>query len=63
MCRDSFSRKNATILVGAVTASFNWQLPEGEEIDLSEKFGIVLKKRTPLVAIPTKRLSTSDLYL
>ncbi|GFZ01920.1 cytochrome P450, family 706, subfamily A, polypeptide 5 [Actinidia rufa] len=35
--------------------SFNWSLPEGEEVDLSETFGIVMKKKTPLVAIPTQR--------
>lgn len=50
-------------LLASLLHSFNWQLPEGEDLDLSEKFGIVLKKRTPLVAIPTKRLSSSDLYL
>ncbi|KAK2979682.1 hypothetical protein RJ640_027262 [Escallonia rubra] len=42
--------------------SFNWELPEGEKLDLSEKFGIVLKKRIPLVAIPTPRLSDPTLY-
>ena len=42
--------------------SFDWHLPEGEELDLSEKFGIVVKKRTPLIAIPTQRLSSSKLY-
>ncbi|KAL8552613.1 hypothetical protein ACS0TY_001340 [Phlomoides rotata] len=43
--------------------SFDWSLPPGETLDLSEKFsGIVLKKKTPLVAIPTPRLSKSSLY-
>nr|UXM19719.1 flavonoid 3'-monooxygenase 1 [Hydrangea macrophylla] len=42
--------------------SFEWKLAEGEELDLSEKFGIVLKKKLPLVAIPTPRLSNSALY-
>ncbi|KAG2600072.1 hypothetical protein PVAP13_5KG499007 [Panicum virgatum] len=41
---------------------FDWKLPEGTQIDLSEKFGIVMKKATPLVAIPTPRLSKPDLY-
>ncbi|XAR70414.1 hypothetical protein NMG60_11027259 [Bertholletia excelsa] len=42
--------------------SFDWKLPEGEKLDLSEKFGIVLKKKIPLVAIPTPRLSNPALY-
>uniref|UniRef100_A0A5B7BIH9 Putative geraniol 8-hydroxylase-like n=1 Tax=Davidia involucrata TaxID=16924 RepID=A0A5B7BIH9_DAVIN len=42
--------------------SFDWKLPRGEKLDLSEKFGIVLKKKIPLVAIPTPRLSDPALY-
>lgn len=42
--------------------SFDWSLPLGEKLDLSEKFGIVLKKKVPLLAIPTPRLSDSTLY-
>lgn len=42
--------------------SFDWSLPAGETLDLSEKFGIVLKKKTPLVAIPTPRLSNPSQY-
>ncbi|KAH7668543.1 Cytochrome P450 E-class group I protein, partial [Dioscorea alata] len=37
--------------------SFDWNLPEGTKLDLSERFGIVLKKATPLVAVPTPKLS------
>ncbi|KAL6181955.1 hypothetical protein ACLB2K_048602 [Fragaria x ananassa] len=42
--------------------SFNWKVPQGEKLDLSEKFGIVLKKKISLVAIPTPRLSDPALY-
>lgn len=42
--------------------SFDWKLPQGDKLDLSEKFGIVLKKKIPLVAIPTPRLSDPALY-
>ncbi|CAK9173160.1 unnamed protein product [Ilex paraguariensis] len=41
---------------------FQWKLPEGEELELSERFGIVIKKKTPLIAIPTPILSNMDLY-
>ncbi|CAO1947830.1 unnamed protein product [Urochloa humidicola] len=42
--------------------AFDWKLPQGTQLDLSEKFGIVMKKATPLVAIPTPRLSKPELY-
>lgn len=35
---------------------FDWELPEGKEPDLSEKFGIVMKLKNPLVVIPAPRL-------
>jgi len=41
---------------------FDWTIPQGENLDVSEKFGIVLKKKTPLVVIPTPRLSNPKLY-
>ncbi|XP_015896565.2 flavonoid 3'-monooxygenase CYP75B137 [Ziziphus jujuba] len=43
--------------------SFDWVVPRGEKLDLSEKFGIVLKKKTPLIAVPTPRLSDPALYI
>ncbi|XP_010433602.1 PREDICTED: flavonoid 3'-monooxygenase-like [Camelina sativa] len=43
--------------------SFDWKIPEGQVLDLKEKFGIVLKLKTPLVALPIPRLSDSNLYL
>ncbi|KAL7165172.1 hypothetical protein ACSBR2_040949 [Camellia fascicularis] len=48
--------------LASILHSFDWKLPEGENLDLSEKFGIVLKKRVPLMAIPTLRLSNPTLY-
>ncbi|KAM1034494.1 hypothetical protein EV2_038998 [Malus domestica] len=45
-----------------VMHSFNWKFPEGEKLDLFEKFRIVLKKKLPLVAIPTPRLSDPAFY-
>ncbi|EOA21973.1 hypothetical protein CARUB_v10002478mg [Capsella rubella] len=43
--------------------SFDWKIPEGHVLDLEEKFGIVLKLKTPLVALPVPRLSNLNLYL
>lgn len=45
--------------LASLVHSFDWKVPDGEKIDLAEKFGIVLKKRTPLFAIPTPRLDAS----
>ena len=42
--------------------SFDWNLPQGEMLDITEKFGIVLKKKIPLVAVPTPRLSDPSMY-
>lgn len=49
-------------LLASILHAFDWKLPEGEKVDLSEKFGIVMKKKIPLVVIPTPRLSDPSLY-
>ncbi|XP_051137113.1 flavonoid 3'-monooxygenase CYP75B137-like [Andrographis paniculata] len=48
--------------LASLVHSFDWSVPSGQSLDLSEKFGIVLKKKTPLVAVPTPRLPNSSLY-
>ncbi|CAN0908613.1 Carnosic acid synthase [Linum grandiflorum] len=42
--------------------SFEWKLPEGSELELSDKFGIVIKKMNPLILVPTPRLLNLELY-
>lgn len=43
--------------------SFDWRSPHGiVSHDLSDKFGIVVKKLEPLVAIPSTRLTNLNLY-
>ncbi|CAL9029442.1 unnamed protein product [Prunus brigantina] len=49
-------------LLAMLLHSFDWRLPQGEELDISEKFGLAMKKEVPLVAIPTPRLSDPALY-
>ncbi|KAL2321643.1 hypothetical protein Fmac_026022 [Flemingia macrophylla] len=41
---------------------FDWTIPQNEKLEVSEKFGIVLKMKTPLLAIPTPRISIPDFY-
>ncbi|ESR59259.1 hypothetical protein CICLE_v10017469mg [Citrus x clementina] len=49
-------------VLASVLHSFDWKLPAGTKLDLPEKFGILIKKKEPLVAIPTPRLPNSELY-
>nr|XP_043611739.1 carnosic acid synthase-like [Erigeron canadensis] len=50
------------LILASLLHSFDWSLPTGEEHDLSEKFGITLRKRKPLMAIPSQRLPDVSLY-
>ncbi|KAK8520860.1 hypothetical protein V6N12_004786 [Hibiscus sabdariffa] len=49
-------------LIATLLHSFDWKVPHGNKLDISEKFGIVLKLKSPLIAIPTPRLSDPTLY-
>lgn len=48
--------------LASLVHSFDWKLTAGEKLDVFEKFGIVLKKKVPLIAIPTPRLCDPALY-
>ncbi|KAF8380452.1 hypothetical protein HHK36_027939 [Tetracentron sinense] len=39
-----------------------WKLPKDTQLDLTEKFGVVLNKKIPLVVIPTPGLSNLEVY-
>ncbi|GJW87824.1 cytochrome P450 76C1-like protein [Tanacetum coccineum] len=56
------AEKMQMFILASLLHSFDWSLPKGEEHDLSERFGITLKKRKPLIAIPSIRLSDASLY-
>ncbi|KAL0329621.1 UNVERIFIED_CONTAM: Flavonoid 3'-monooxygenase [Sesamum radiatum] len=49
-------------VLASLLHSFEWQLPEGEKLDMSDKLMTALRKKIPLRAIPTPRLSNSYLY-
>ncbi|XP_077245121.1 labd-13Z-ene-9,15,16-triol synthase, chloroplastic-like [Tasmannia lanceolata] len=51
------------LILASLLHSFDWRLPEGTKLEVSDKFGLVLKKAIPLIAIPTPRLSKPELYL
>ncbi|XP_024995390.1 flavonoid 3',5'-hydroxylase-like [Cynara cardunculus var. scolymus] len=54
--------KMLVYLLASLLHSFNWTLPNEEELELSDKFGIVLKRK-PLVALPSQRLPDKNLYM
>nr|GMD99786.1 angelicin synthase-like [Ipomoea batatas] len=56
------AEKMLIYILGSLLHSFDWHLPEGEKMDLSDGFGLVIKKNTPLVAVPALMLSNSELY-
>jgi len=50
-------------VLASLLHAFEWSLPDGvEEVDFSERFGIVVKRSKPLLAIPRPRLSSLELY-
>ncbi|KAL9167268.1 hypothetical protein ABFS82_05G084300 [Erythranthe guttata] len=46
------AEKMVMYLLETLVHTYEWGLPEGQKIDLSEKFGIVMRKETPLIAVP-----------
>ncbi|KAG8369363.1 hypothetical protein BUALT_Bualt14G0003500 [Buddleja alternifolia] len=48
-------------ILASLLHSFDWQLPEGENLDMSDKLSTTLTRSTPLYAIPVPRLSDSNL--
>ncbi|KAL0285462.1 UNVERIFIED_CONTAM: cytochrome [Sesamum angustifolium] len=49
-------------VLASLLHSFEWKLPDGETVDMSDKFGLVLRKSKRLLAIPSPRLSEPNLY-
>lgn len=59
----SLADRMGKYMIASFLHMFEWRLPEGANLDLSDKFGIVVKLKEPVVAIPTPRFSNSNLYL
>ncbi|XP_024992447.1 geraniol 8-hydroxylase-like [Cynara cardunculus var. scolymus] len=57
------AEKMGMYILASFLHSFDWSLPKGEEHDFSDTFSIALKKRKPLVAIPSQRLRDVSLYV
>ncbi|XP_012829095.1 PREDICTED: flavonoid 3'-monooxygenase-like [Erythranthe guttata] len=44
-------------LLATLLHSFDWEIPNGETLDMSEALGTALRKATPLVGIPNPRFT------
>ncbi|GLT45182.1 hypothetical protein SLA2020_190340 [Shorea laevis] len=56
------AEKMTNYVLATLLHSFEWKKPEEVELDVFEKFGIVLKKATPLIAVPVVRLPALEQY-
>ena len=52
------AEKMILYVVSTLLHSFEWNLPQGTTLDLSEKFGLVSKMQQPLIAIPIAKYSS-----
>ncbi|KAL4334991.1 hypothetical protein GQ457_07G009880 [Hibiscus cannabinus] len=57
------AEKMLYLIFASLLHSFEWKLPQETELDMSGKFGIVMKKMKPLFLIPTPRLTNLELYI
>ncbi|KAL0326522.1 UNVERIFIED_CONTAM: Flavonoid 3'-monooxygenase [Sesamum angustifolium] len=44
-------------------STLSQKLPKGEKVDIEDRFEFVLRKKNPLVAIPSPRLPSTNLYV
>lgn len=54
------AEKMLLYILASLLHSFDWQPTETKEADFSEKFGVVMRKSKPLLAIPTNRSSSGN---
>ncbi|KAJ6714607.1 P450 putative-RELATED [Salix viminalis] len=56
------AEKMLMLLQASLLHSFEWKLPAGGVLELSDRYGIVIKKMEPLIVIPSPRLCNLELY-
>ncbi|KAI3828862.1 hypothetical protein L1987_02972 [Smallanthus sonchifolius] len=57
------AEKMLVYILASLLHSFEWRLPKDEEFELADEFGVVTKKKVPLMAVPSQRLSDAGLYM
>ncbi|XP_047326759.1 flavonoid 3'-monooxygenase-like [Impatiens glandulifera] len=50
------------LMLASLVHGFEWKVSNDEKLNLEEKFGIGLRKKKPLMAIPTPRIFNQTLY-
>ncbi|XP_062075865.1 cytochrome P450 93A3-like [Humulus lupulus] len=58
----SLGEKMVMLMLASFLHCFDWKMPVGAKVELSDKFGIIVKKKHPLIGIPKPRFSNLDLY-
>ncbi|CAN0841951.1 Flavonoid 3'-monooxygenase [Linum grandiflorum] len=56
------AEKMLKYVLGSLLHSFEWKLAQGTELDLEDKFGLVVKLEKPLILVATPKLDNPDLY-
>ncbi|KAK4422794.1 Flavonoid 3'-monooxygenase [Sesamum alatum] len=59
----ALAERTLMYILASLLHSFEWRLANGEDVDMTEKLGLVLRKSTSLIAIPTPRLRGEGLYV
>ncbi|KAI7752706.1 hypothetical protein M8C21_028656 [Ambrosia artemisiifolia] len=57
------AEKMLMFIMASLLHSFDWSLPKGEKLDFAQEFHVAMKKRNPLIAIPSQRLPDVSLYM
>ncbi|KAK8361168.1 hypothetical protein V6Z11_A03G021600 [Gossypium hirsutum] len=58
----NLGEKMLSFILASLLHSFEWKLPQGEKVDLSGNFGIIMGKKNPPHLIPTPILTYLELY-
>ncbi|KAK8471382.1 hypothetical protein PHAVU_003G214350 [Phaseolus vulgaris] len=56
----TMAEKTVLHLLATLLHLFDWTIPQGQKLEISEQFGIVLRKKMPMIAIPTPRFSNPN---
>lgn len=59
----SLADRLSKYIIATFVHLFEWRLPEGANMKLEDRYGIVVKIKDPIFGIPTPRFSNSELYI
>ncbi|CAN1186063.1 Flavonoid 3'-monooxygenase [Linum perenne] len=56
------AEKMLKYVLASLLHSFEWRQAQGTQVDMTDKFGLVVKLEKPLMLVPTPKLSNPELY-